>query len=141
MATTCRRKVMKHFVKQLATSPFWDLDWIDREFNRFIEPLQSAHGARINVYNKDGEAKVLVSLPGWKPEWFDISIENNKLHIKGQSQFEGPEERNLRLERTVNLPFRIDRDQVEAAYTNGLLNIDIKRAAEDAPRKITVNVA
>lgn len=132
---------MKHLVKHLANASFLDLDWIDREFNRFIEPLQSAHASRINIYNKDGEAKVLVSLPGWKGEWFDISVENNKLHIKGESKFEGPEERNFSLNRTVNLPFRIDNDLVEANYTNGLLEINIKRAAEDAPRKIKINVA
>jgi HSP20 family protein len=40
--------------------------------------------------------------------------------------------------RTIQLPFPVDADAVQARFRNGLLEVDLPRAASDKPRKIAV---
>jgi HSP20 family protein len=43
--------------------------------------------------------------------------------------------------RTVELPFEVDTEQVEARYARGIVEIRVPRAAADRPRKIEVQVS
>jgi HSP20 family protein len=115
-----------------------------RELDRFMVPGADApfeQSTRINVHVNEDTAKVIVSVPGWKPEWFDLSHEGNQLRIKGASQFEADSRSNMTLDRVVNLPFHLDNASVEAMYKDGLLVVTLHRSEEDKPRKINVNVA
>lgn len=125
--------------------PFARTNWANdlaRELDRFFTPVRDSRklSARVNVLANEDAAKVMVSLPGWKPEWFDLSTEGNRLFIKGASQFED-EARNFSVDRTVNLPFRVEEGSVEATYEQGVLLLTLHRSEKDKPRKITVNAA
>ncbi len=124
----------------------WNNDWFGREMDRFLAPLrQEMRNADfrtlVNVYANDDAARVLVSVPGWSAEWFDLSTEGNRLTIKGESAFEGKNQPKVTIDRVVNLPFRVDDASVSASYKNGLLMIELKRAESDKPRKIAVTAA
>jgi HSP20 family protein len=41
--------------------------------------------------------------------------------------------------RTMQMPFRIDPESVEATYRNGVLGVTLPRAEEDKPRQISVS--
>jgi HSP20 family protein len=124
----------------------WSNDWFGREMDRFLAPLRQElrtadFRTLVNVYANENAARVLVSVPGWNAEWFDLSAEGNRLTIKGESHFEGKNQPKVTIDRVVNLPFRVDEAAVSASYKNGLLQIDLKRAESDKPRKITVTAA
>jgi HSP20 family protein len=41
--------------------------------------------------------------------------------------------------RTVQLPFRVDPQQVEARFANGILEVELHRPEADRPKKIQIN--
>ena len=92
---------------------------------------------------------VEAALPGLKPEDVEITVENNVLTIKGETRQEvDDKQRNFhRVERrfgsflrTIGLPTTVKADQIQASLTNGVLRLEIPKAEEVKPRKISVNV-
>ena len=43
-----------------------------------------------------------------------------------------------RFKRSIQLPFPVEVDGIEATFKNGVLNVSLPRAEEDKPRKISV---
>ena len=98
----------------------------------------------VNVYANEDAAKVLVNIPGWEATWFGLSVDGNKLHLTGETPVQEGEthsQAQAKLSRVVKLPFRIDADQVDATYRNGILTVDLVRSAEDKPQKIKIKAA
>jgi len=92
---------------------------------------------------------VEAALPGLKPEDVEITVENNVLTIKGethqevddkQRNFHRVERRFGSFQRTIGLPTTVKADQIQASLTNGVLRLEIPKAEEVKPRKISVNV-
>jgi HSP20 family protein len=51
-------------------------------------------------------------------------------------------ERELgRFARTIQLPFPVDADAVVARFQDGILEVELPRAASDKPRKISIRGA
>ena len=84
------------------------------------------------------------------PEDIQLSVENETLILSGtRATEEVPENARLRrrersmgdFTRTLELPFRIDPDGVEATVSNGVLQIVLPRLPEEKPKKIAVNSA
>jgi HSP20 family protein len=78
---------------------------------------------------------------------FDISVVGDAVTIRGERKAEPDvaEERYYRRERplgsftrTVSLGERLDPDQTQARYTNGILRVQLGRAPEAAPKKIAI---
>jgi len=93
---------------------------------------------------------VEAALPGLKPEDLEITVENNVLTIKGQTRQEvDDKQRNFHrierrfgsFQRTIGLPTSVKADAIQAELTNGVLRLEIPKAEEVKPRKISVNVA
>jgi HSP20 family protein len=92
---------------------------------------------------------VEAALPGLKPEDVEITVENNVLTIKGETRqevddkqrnFHRVERRFGSFQRTVGLPTTVKADRIQASLTNGVLRLEIPKAEEVKPRKISVNV-
>jgi HSP20 family protein len=92
---------------------------------------------------------VEAALPGLKPEDVEITVENNVLTIKGETRqevddkqrnFHRVERRFGAFQRTVGLPTTVKADAIQASLTNGVLRLEIPKAEEVKPRKISVNV-
>jgi HSP20 family protein len=136
---------MLKLFKDFGLAPYND-SWFNREVDRFFSPLQLDSRsvdcrALVNVYANNDKARVIVSLPGWKAEWFDLSVEGDHLEVSGKSKYENEQKSELNFKRKINLPFRVEDGKVEANYKNGLLTIDLERSEQDKPRKIVVNAA
>ena len=103
----------------------------------------------VNVWQGADSAAVTAELPGVAPEDLDISVKNNVLTISGEckprAEAEGGwlrrERPAGRFSRIVQLPFRVDRDRVEARFENGVLQIELHRPEEDKPRRIAIKAA
>ena len=92
---------------------------------------------------------VEAALPGLKPEDVEITVENNVLTIKGETRQEvDDQKRNFHrierrfgsFQRTIGLPTTVKADAIQASLTNGVLRLEIPKAEEVKPRKISVNV-
>ncbi len=87
-------------------------------------------------------------LPGVKPENVDITIQDNVLVIsaetkqeqtKQQGQAHLSERRYGRFSRAVSLPTQVNAEGVQATLENGILHLQIPKAEQVKPRKITVH--
>jgi HSP20 family protein len=92
---------------------------------------------------------VEAALPGLKPEDVEITVENNVLTIKGETRHEvDDQKRNFHrierrfgaFQRTIGLPTTVKADAIQASLTNGVLRLEIPKAEEVKPRKISVNL-
>jgi HSP20 family protein len=100
----------------------------------------------INVGVTAEQVDLYLFAAGVNPETLDISINENRLIIKGERRLERDDLKNhFRKERydgafhkVVTLPDDVDADKVEARYDNGVLHIVIQRRESSKPRQITV---
>ncbi|MCZ7668456.1 MAG: Hsp20/alpha crystallin family protein [Chloroflexi bacterium] len=46
-----------------------------------------------------------------------------------------------KFKRSLMLPYRIEADQIEATFKNGVLTVTLPRAEDEKPKKITVHTA
>ena len=92
---------------------------------------------------------VEAALPGLKPEDVEITVENNVLTIKGETRketddkqrnFHRVERRFGSFQRTIGLTTTVKADAIQASLTNGVLRLEIPKAEEVKPRKISVNL-
>ena len=120
----------------------------------FVSP-QSGRGQALTMPLDVAETKdafiVEASLPGVKAEDLDISFQDNVLTITGETRQEQRsgekpnyhriERRYGRVARSLSLPTQVQPDQIQATLNNGILRLEIPKAEEVKPRKISVNVA
>lgn len=142
-------------MRRYGVSNMWrEMDRLQREMNRLFEDYTPARmrGAptypAMNVWaNQDG-IMVTAEVPGIAPDDLDISVVGDMLTLKGERKSEEASEslRYHRQERgfgqftrTLQLPYQIDAQKVEAKFKNGVLEISLPRAEADKPRKILVS--
>jgi HSP20 family protein len=101
----------------------------------------------MNVWANDEGGMVTAEMPGVDPQEIDISVEDDTLTLRGTRQAGDPEEdvtyhRRERgsgtFARSVQLPFRVEADEVEASFDQGVLTIELPRAESDKPHKIAI---
>ena len=137
--------------------PFGELDEIRRRFEDFW-PLWPSLGRfpfetegwapAIDMYEKDDKYMVKAELPGMKEEDVDVSVVGDRLTIKGEkkAETEVKEENYYRSERSygsffrsIDLPSDANPDKIEANYEDGILEVEIPKAAGVKPKKVTVS--
>ncbi len=96
---------------------------------------------------QDGEETVLTAeIPGIKKEDINIEIKDNLFRIFGERSLKYPEKasvhrlerRNMKFDRTIKLPVRVETEKVRAEYENGVLVVRLPRAESDKPKLIKV---
>lgn len=130
---------------------FKEMERFQRQLNRLVyNGLEGRVGEfpPVNICATEDGCVVTAEIPGVDADSLDISVVNETLTITGERHSEKLEEsktyhRKERLfgkfARSVELPFQIEADKVEAAFSNGVLTIDLPRAEAEKPRKISVN--
>jgi len=122
---------------------------MNRLFNRYGDSsIRSApHYPAINLWSKGDDQFVSAEMPGVRAEDVQVSVEGNTLMISGERKAqEMPEgarmvrkERNFgSFSRTLQLPYRVDPEKVDASFHQGILSIQLPRAEEDKPKKIAI---
>lgn len=130
--------------------PFRELDRMQAEvadlFGRANDSYAPGYPP-VNVWVNDEAAVVTAELPGVEPEKIDISVVGNRVTLSGSRPAEElkGDERYLRSERgygefsrTIGLPFRVQPDQVEARFKDGVLHLKLPKASVERPRKIEI---
>jgi HSP20 family protein len=146
-------------IRRLPVVPGWndvflEMEGMRREMDRLFSNLAGAAGLRsagvfpaINLFDR-GDALVLrAEIPGIKSGDIEVTVENGTVSIVGERKIaqEGTKARYHRREREggtfrriLELPVRIDSDRVQARTVNGVLTVELPKAAEVRPRQIAV---
>jgi HSP20 family protein len=104
----------------------------------------------INVWTNEDGAVVTAELPGVNPEDIDIAVVGETLTLSGIRQpeelkdgekYHRRERRFGNFNRTFQLPFTVEADDVEAVFEKGILHISLPRSEAEKPRKIAVKSA
>lgn len=102
----------------------------------------------IDVHETPDEIVVTAVLPGLRPEDVDITMTGQSLTLRGEfkadesvnrDQYLYRERRYGTFSRSLQLPVRVEGDQAEATFTDGILTLRIPKAEEVKPRQIRIN--
>lgn len=101
----------------------------------------------VDVYETPEDILVVAELAGVNDDDIRIEVGHRNLKIYGIRR-PGLSEQDMRyrmaeisygyFERSLALPLNIDRDQVEATYTNGILQVRIRKTSHDVIHKIRI---
>ncbi|PIR77398.1 MAG: hypothetical protein COU30_02685 [Candidatus Magasanikbacteria bacterium CG10_big_fil_rev_8_21_14_0_10_38_6] len=101
----------------------------------------------IDMYEDKDNIIVETQLGGINPENVDISIENNVLCLKGESEkksevddknYYRKEIRRGSFYRSISLPTKVDGESAKAINEDGILRITIPKAPEVKPKTIKI---
>jgi len=104
----------------------------------------------VDVYEDGDNVIVETQLAGIDPEKVDISIENDVLCIKGESEKKSEVEdksyyrkeiRSGSFYRSIPLPMHVQGDKAAAEAKDGVLKISVPKAEEVKPRKINIKTS
>lgn len=132
-----------------------EMSRLQQEMNRLFEGYDGVRRTApsypaLNVWTNQDGATVTAEIPGISPDDIDVSVVGETLTLSGERR---PDELNEtgryhrrergygRFTRTLQLPFPIKAEQIEATFHNGVLSVNLPRAEEDKPRKIAVKSA
>jgi len=160
--------MVSRFVVPYSSARSWMNDplfQLQREIDRVFEDVFSGDGSstaggrsgsmmnapRIDLQDSEGELRLHADLPGVQPADLDIRIEGDVLTIRGERKSQGERnEQNFhvmershgRFQRSIQLPFAPDPDEVQASVREGVLEVCIpKRAPQERSRRIEVRGA
>ena len=130
-----------------------EMDQLQREMNRLFDStskgrvFNSPTYPAINIWmNEDGQV-ISAEMPGVHPDDIDIDVTGDALSISGdrkpdevvkEAHYHRRERSYGSFSRTIQLPFMVDTNKVEASFKNGVLLINLPRAEADKPKKIAI---
>jgi HSP20 family protein len=98
-----------------------------------------------DVYENDVEYAVAVDLPGIDRTTLDISVDDDRLTIKGQRA--GQETTEHRVEcprgnflRTFSVPASVDQKAIKADYKDGVLQVHLPKRPERKAQRVEIKV-
>jgi len=127
-----------------------EFDDIDKISDSMLPSLRGEHFGytpAVDMYEDKDNIVVETQLAGIDPEKVNISIENNTLCIKGESEKKSEvEDKNYyRKEirrgsffRSIPLPTKVDGDNASAVNEGGVLKINIPKSPEIKPKSIKI---
>ena len=134
------------------------------EMDRMMESMltgsvQSAKASRypaVDVVEKEDRFGLSVELPGYGKDDVEIKVDNNLLTISAAELKEAKEEKKEETKekvryimnersgrsftRTFVLPKEVDKENIEASFENGLLELEIPKVPKAEPKKIDIRV-
>ncbi len=129
---------------------WWEMNHLHKEMGfrlgGTLGPINRAFPA-LNAWTGDEGVIVRAELPGFDAVDVDIKVKGKTLTISGSQDAETEagevnyyrrERRSGDFSRSVELPFRVDEDKVEASLSQGILEIKISRRPEEQPKTISV---
>jgi HSP20 family protein len=135
---------------RLSLDPFVELRRMQSEMNRLFSgfgPAPTREFPPINIWLGDNSVVVTAELPGVTQEDVTISLQEDVVTLEGKRQPK-PHQENTNWQRreraygtfsrAVQLPFRVDANNVQARFTNGMLEMELHRLEADRPKKIEI---
>ncbi len=129
------------------SDPLFDLH---REVNRlFDDVVRGSQGGpeggggslmiapAVDIHDRDDALEISAELPGVSQDNIDLRIEGDMLTIRGEKRKERKDEQARLIERsygsfqrTIQLPFAPNANEVRASFTDGVLTVTLPKTAE-----------
>ncbi|MEI6529415.1 MAG: Hsp20/alpha crystallin family protein [Candidatus Falkowbacteria bacterium] len=128
-------------------SEFDDMDKVMESMLPAVRGNQFGYTPAVDMYEDKDNIIIETQLGGIDSEKVDISIENNVLSIKGESEKKSEVEdknyyrkeiRRGSFYRSIPLPTKVNGDKATAINEDGILKITIPKAAETKPKIIKI---
>jgi len=125
---------------------------VDSIFDQFFgrnedEDTSAVWAPRTNLSETDDAFRIRLDVPGMTEDDITINLQNNTLTVSGERSTERKDEGEeyVRVERafgnfhrTFTLPDAVDQENVEAAYEDGVLTINVPKMEESTRRQIEI---
>ena len=101
----------------------------------------------VNVWTNEDGLVITAEVPGVNPDAIVISVVGETLTLSGEREpevltegvrYHRQERGHGKFNRSIQLPFPVNVNEVEATFKNGVLSVALPRAEKDKPRKIAV---
>ena len=142
-------------------NPLHDLVSLQDRMNRLFEDASQRRASEGNasdeaeavdwypaadVYENDGEYTVAVDLPGIDRATLDISVDDDRLTIKGnrvaqdtaRHRAECPSGKFLK---TFSVPAAVDQNDIRADYKDGVLQVRLPKRPERKSQRVKIKVS
>ena len=131
-------------------NPWRELSRLQNEVNSLFAGApegRSPATPAMNVWTSDDGAVLRATLPGFTAEDIDISVLGDSVTVSGKRvapaddkelTYHRREREFGTFTRTLQLPFRLEPDEVKAEFKNGILELTLPRANSDRPKRISV---
>jgi HSP20 family protein len=126
--------------------PWRTIEKLNRAASGILAQSESEFPA-VNVWADSDKAIITSELPGIDAGEVDISVNGKSITVRGSRKSEDACEGECyhrqerwygQFSRTIDLPYLIDTEKVEARVNKGVLHLTVPRAEADKPRKIAV---
>lgn len=146
------------FTHPAAQDPWAMFDRMRRDVAALL-PRYGAAGATatgnvyppVNLYETGDDFVLLAEVPGVRREDLDLTIEANRITLRGERKIEYPTEERTSVHRreresgifrrTFEFPVPVDAEKAEAVYRDGILRVRLPKAASHKPRQIAVQTS
>jgi len=146
-------------IRRLPSLPDWtsslrDLYDVRRDMERVFDTLGGFSGLRspgvfpaTNVSETDEAILIRAELPGVKPNDLEVTVEGDTLTLAGKREtltesenvsFHRREREWGTFRRSLTIPVRVEADKVQARFADGILTVELPKAAAARPKQITV---
>jgi HSP20 family protein len=144
---------MTQLTRRTRNRTFGDLQReVDSIFDQFFgrgesEETSAVWAPRTDLSETDDAYRIHLDVPGMDKEDITINLQSNTLTVSGERASERREEGEeyVRVERAAGnfhrsftLPDAVDPAQVEAAYNDGVLTINVPKTEESTRRRIEI---
>jgi HSP20 family protein len=134
--------------------PFMDVDdmfgrFMMRPFSQLREEMQAEPQIKMDVKEADGKYVIHAEIPGVNKDDIHVTIDGNRVSISAevrQEQETKEGERVVRSERSYGMASRsftladeVDQEQVQAKYTNGILELKLPKLPGYARKEIPIS--
>ena len=124
------------------------LEGLFNEYGPRQATTMSSTWPRSNLFDAGNSIIAMLEVPGLKEEDIEIEAHQDVLTISGERKILAPEgyrahrneRRGQRFSRSFGLPCKVDLEKTKATLKDGILKIQMEKAPESQPKKITVSV-
>lgn len=143
--------------QELASPSLWDsvgqMNMLQQQLNKLLSSMPETRPTEfppVNVWASEDKAVVIAEVPGIATDDLDVQAINQTLTLKTKRKAEKLTEGQTwhrrergygQFTRTLELPYAVDADKVQASFSQGMLKIELPRAAADLPKKISIQAS
>ncbi len=132
--------------------PWIEAGWLTDPVERLLTApsVRTSEFPLVNIWINGDDAVLATEIPGIDPASVEISVAGKTVTIRGaretkaenaETAYQRRERWRGRFSKTIELPFNLEADAVEARFRKGVLQVTLPKAHADKPKTIKVKSA